>query len=112
MNAGIFNKTQHLLIKFQLFVRMEPSLKQNLGSPQFLGFIYFLFKCLKRNDRAAAVFRALVKSTEFAGGNADVSIIYMSVNNLGDNRFRMYLFPDVVSQKSEIIEIPPAEQQQ
>ena len=112
MNAGLFNETQHILIEFQLFVRMQASLQQNLGASQFKGFINLFLKLLIGNYRASSVFRPLVKGTELTGGNTDIGVIYIPVNDICNNRFRVFFPADTVGKKSKIIQVALAKQVQ
>ena len=104
MDPGRFDEPEHILVKLERFVGMQPALQQDLGAAEGLGVFYFFCQLGLGKHLAALVFRGLEKRAEFAGRDTDIGIIDVSVNDIGDHRLGMQPPPHRIRKKSQLMQ--------
>lgn len=104
VNAGCFDEPEHILIEFQRLVRVQSSLQKDLGSTNGLGFQDFFRQLFPAEYLAVGISGGLEKGTEFTGGNADVGIIDIAVDDVGHHWFGMHPATYTVGEKTQLVE--------
>ncbi len=100
VDAGLFHEPEHLLVILEGPVGMQPALEQDLGAAQGLGLGDLPVQFGKGQQVAAAVFRGLEKGAELAGRDADVGIVDIAVDDIGDHVLGMQALADGVGEKA------------
>ena len=107
-----FDKMQKIQIVIQSEKRIEPALKQDLGSSQVKGFPDFMAERLFCDDIGLGVFRRAEIGAEFTPADTSIGVIDVSVHHEGDHRFGMQPFSDFMGQERQVKKIRPVQQQQ
>ena len=87
---------------------MEAALEQDLGAAQLLGLADLAQQFVPGEHRASTVFGRLEKGAELTGRDADIGVVDVAVNDIGDNRLRVQPPADGVGHEPEAVQVAVA----
>src|SRR4051812_1215347 len=91
-----------LQIPLEWDVGVMPALKQNLNATDRLALVDLGSDLLEAQDIAFCVFGPAVERAEFAVGNADVRVVDVPVDDIGDHVLRVLPPPLGIGQLSQL----------
>src|ERR1039458_9605051 len=99
LRKAIFDSAQHFFVPVNLEVGMQAALHQHARTAEFDGLANLFVDGIEVEDVAFLRGRALERTIEGAEGavfGAEVSVINVAVDDVGDRAFGMKLSPDSV----------------
>src|ERR1044071_9569582 len=84
---------------------MKSALHQNARAAKRNGLIYLLANFVNRADVSFRVSRSAIKRAEGADDVADVRIVDIAINDVGDDAFRIKAFANLIGGKTDADEI-------
>ena len=105
MNTSGLDDAQHVLVKVQRQARMQPALKEDLRTAQLLRLFYLLKQLLLAQNTTLWIVRCLKEGAKLAGGDADVSLVDVPINDVGDNALWMEPSAHRISKEAELVQV-------
>jgi hypothetical protein len=84
---------------------MKAALQEDLGAAKVLSFPNFIGKFGKTQQIALLILGSFEKRAEFTGGDADIGIIDIPVNDIGHEVFRMFAATNTVGEETEPVKV-------
>ena len=103
MDMAGFDEAEHVFIERQGQIRMQTTLEQNLRAAQRLGLRYLDRQRLLREHLAARIGR-FEKGAERTGGDADIGIVDVAVDDIAHHRLRVQAPAQRMGEEAELVQ--------